>query len=271
MATCLLDFSRLFELQSPATNQRRGNVQSKCPRLLLQTDVYRTNFRLAPSQWKTALLCNDVSHWIGANPESALWSYSTDVLIIPRMNWEFVPYCLEQTNQWLVFFLIFINFLNDLNRFFYFYFKYIYFNVINYSLIVVNIFWRIFINNSLSYHLVRMNCRYGHCLWLAKSRPNIGLSRPNIGLPQHISVRWLITYTRPCSIEVDTLDTGHANQYISIHEVLMLRYRGFLLVWVRLYFRLDVFNVIANFANHNLCFRHQFQNKLGCVSLIKWQ
>ena len=28
--------------------------------------------RLAPSQWETALLCNAVSHWLGANLESAL-------------------------------------------------------------------------------------------------------------------------------------------------------------------------------------------------------
>ena len=27
---------------------------------------------LAPSQWETALLCNDVSHWLGASLESAL-------------------------------------------------------------------------------------------------------------------------------------------------------------------------------------------------------
>ena len=30
------------------------------------------DFRLAPSQWETALLCNAVSHWLGASPESAL-------------------------------------------------------------------------------------------------------------------------------------------------------------------------------------------------------
>ena len=29
--------------------------------------------RFAPSQWETALLCNDVSHWLGASPESALY------------------------------------------------------------------------------------------------------------------------------------------------------------------------------------------------------
>ena len=32
----------------------------------------RTDFRFAPSQLETALLCNDVSHWLGANLESAL-------------------------------------------------------------------------------------------------------------------------------------------------------------------------------------------------------
>ena len=33
---------------------------------------YRADSRCAPSQWETALLCNDVSHWLGANLESAL-------------------------------------------------------------------------------------------------------------------------------------------------------------------------------------------------------
>ena len=32
----------------------------------------RTDSRLGPGQWETALLCNDVSHWLGANLESAL-------------------------------------------------------------------------------------------------------------------------------------------------------------------------------------------------------
>ena len=33
--------------------------------------------RFAPSQWETALLCNDVSHWLGASLESvlALWGH----------------------------------------------------------------------------------------------------------------------------------------------------------------------------------------------------
>ena len=33
----------------------------------------RADSRFAPSQWETALLCNDVSHWLGAKLESALW------------------------------------------------------------------------------------------------------------------------------------------------------------------------------------------------------
>ena len=32
----------------------------------------RADSRFAPSQWETALLCNNVSHWLGANLESAL-------------------------------------------------------------------------------------------------------------------------------------------------------------------------------------------------------
>ena len=34
--------------------------------------IYKVDSRFAPSQWETALLCNDVSHWLGANLESAL-------------------------------------------------------------------------------------------------------------------------------------------------------------------------------------------------------
>ena len=34
--------------------------------------VPRADFRFAPSQWETALLCNDVSHWLGASLESSL-------------------------------------------------------------------------------------------------------------------------------------------------------------------------------------------------------
>ena len=33
----------------------------------------RADSRFAPSQWEMALLCNDVSHWLGTSLESALW------------------------------------------------------------------------------------------------------------------------------------------------------------------------------------------------------
>ena len=32
----------------------------------------RADFRFAPSQWEMALLCNDISHWLGPGLESAL-------------------------------------------------------------------------------------------------------------------------------------------------------------------------------------------------------
>ena len=33
-----------------------------------------TDSRFAPSRWETALLCNDVSHWLGASLESTTWA-----------------------------------------------------------------------------------------------------------------------------------------------------------------------------------------------------
>ena len=35
----------------------------------------RTDSRLAPSQWGIVLLCNDISHWLGASLESSLYCY----------------------------------------------------------------------------------------------------------------------------------------------------------------------------------------------------
>ena len=37
-----------------------------------QKPAFRADSRLAPSQRETALLCNDVSHWLGVSLESAL-------------------------------------------------------------------------------------------------------------------------------------------------------------------------------------------------------
>ena len=35
-------------------------------------NIHRADSRFVPSQWETSLLCNHVSHWLGANLESAL-------------------------------------------------------------------------------------------------------------------------------------------------------------------------------------------------------
>ena len=44
---------------------------------LVQKDIwFRGDSRFALSQWETVLLCNDVSHWLGASLESALWLVS---------------------------------------------------------------------------------------------------------------------------------------------------------------------------------------------------
>ena len=53
-------------------------VSNCCPAMdQLCHSGYRAGSRCAPSQWEMALLCNDISHWLGASLESALrchWS-----------------------------------------------------------------------------------------------------------------------------------------------------------------------------------------------------
>ena len=54
--------------------------------------IIRADPRFAPNQWETALLCNDVSHWLGANLESAL--------IMARTMCIFVFGNLLQISRW---------------------------------------------------------------------------------------------------------------------------------------------------------------------------
>ena len=44
---------------------------------------YRAESRFAPSQWETVLLCNNISHWLGAGLESAplLWNKQTLIVL----------------------------------------------------------------------------------------------------------------------------------------------------------------------------------------------
>ena len=65
-------FPKCFCLFMTTINRR---VYPKCPPSSRTTSrhfesEYRADSRFAPSQWETALLCNDVSHWLGANLES---------------------------------------------------------------------------------------------------------------------------------------------------------------------------------------------------------
>ena len=54
-------------------------------------NCYRADSRLEPSQWETSLQCNAVSHWLGANWESALLLY--------RNTWKYSPMGVSE-RQW---------------------------------------------------------------------------------------------------------------------------------------------------------------------------
>ena len=61
----------------------------------------RVDSRFAHSQWETVLHCNDVSQWLGANLESALWYVFRDCEIWSAYFWSayvfaalyVIPYC----------------------------------------------------------------------------------------------------------------------------------------------------------------------------------
>ena len=54
---------------------------------------YRADSRFAPNQWETVLLCNDVSHWLGAGLESALqWETVTVKKSMDSFNLSGVSY-----------------------------------------------------------------------------------------------------------------------------------------------------------------------------------
>ena len=63
-------------------------VMSRCSEWFL----FRADSRFAPSQWETALLCNDVSYWLGASLESAL--------LITSFSWMKVHNILFPPNRW---------------------------------------------------------------------------------------------------------------------------------------------------------------------------
>ena len=48
--------------------------------------VCKADSRFAPSQWETVLLCNDVSHWLDASLESAL--YNAPLAFLTQSTWH---------------------------------------------------------------------------------------------------------------------------------------------------------------------------------------
>ena len=74
----LLAHTSSFETWRPAMTTRYWRNRCKCIRnTFINSDMKLAMWskkltRFAPSQWETALLCNDVSHWLGASLELAL-------------------------------------------------------------------------------------------------------------------------------------------------------------------------------------------------------
>ena len=67
-----------------STNAFTGLLLGLCPAIMRRgyfvttsligwVQTQRADTRFAPSHWETALLCNGISHWLGANLESALF------------------------------------------------------------------------------------------------------------------------------------------------------------------------------------------------------
>ena len=53
-----------------------------CLRGISWTILSRVDSRFAPSQWETALLCNDVSHWLGANLEEVFYLLGPFIFVL---------------------------------------------------------------------------------------------------------------------------------------------------------------------------------------------
>ena len=62
----------LWTLHSACAYVGHGIITCVAPRVVVERWSIRAYSRFAPSQWETALLCNDVFHWLGASLESAL-------------------------------------------------------------------------------------------------------------------------------------------------------------------------------------------------------
>ena len=65
-----------FSSQSSHNRHSIACPQSRGRNVFFCECKLRNDSRLVPSQWETALLCNDVPYWLGTNLESALQAYN---------------------------------------------------------------------------------------------------------------------------------------------------------------------------------------------------
>ena len=70
-------------------------IQAVIPHRCAGRSIRYADSRFAPSQWETALLCNDVSHWLGASSKSAL----ADSRFAPS-QWKAALLC-NDVSHWL--------------------------------------------------------------------------------------------------------------------------------------------------------------------------
>ena len=73
---------------------------------MIANDWCRADSKFVPSQWETALLYNDVSHWLGASLESALLMY-----LYVKLRWCSI--CRNETIKSIYFALFFIVFITE--------------------------------------------------------------------------------------------------------------------------------------------------------------
>ena len=81
-------------------NMRILIMINKFCRFALNKSIYiRADSRFAPSQWDTVLLCNDVSYWLGASLEPALYMHIEQIFFFNFIGYvrgklhAYVLYC----------------------------------------------------------------------------------------------------------------------------------------------------------------------------------
>ena len=70
-------------------NKQNSSVNGAANMCSLYYNICRADSRFAPSQWEMALLCNDVSHWLGTSLESALHMHTVLLcFILLFLHWH---------------------------------------------------------------------------------------------------------------------------------------------------------------------------------------